>query len=501
MAKKQTIVFLILILLLAVLVRLPGVWWGHKFFGYTYISAPYPDEALSVRVATDQTTGVLGPRTIYPPGLGTQMAALYLLEKTIFVRPPLNLYDIGRLLSVAYGVGQVFLVFLLALRIFRSKRLALLAALFLTLANLHVTYSHICHTDSAGLFFTLASFYLSLKFWEEGQWFDLVLAAFFAGWAWICKFSFIQFLPLLAVSLGKRQRLKNLFLLGACSLGGMALASGLFFGLPKLKVAGDFIRFLFYSFPHYNKLFNVIYVPATIIMGLSLPVFILSLSGFILVISCYRRSLLKKPAFWLFGLPWFIYGLGSFNLCFLPSRFFMPLLPLLCLLAAFTLDRLKKPAVFYTLLIIITTWQVLSLVSAQRYFIWDPRDTAGRWLLKNVPAGTNISIGQYAHVPDKFKTSFILNEKYLVLAGQGYKRYVFFYNRRYPARQEMFHVDRKHQHDIDIPLIFQGKTPYRLLKKFPLIFWTPEQILWQKAGYDPEDLLGDVLIFKKSSEK
>lgn len=508
MDKKQTIYLLFLILLLALLVRLPGVWWGHKFFGNTYISAPYPDEALSVRIATDQLAGALGPRTIYPPGLGSQMTALHLLEKSFFAQPPLNLYDLGRLLSVVYGVGVVFLVFLLARRIFRRDRTALLAAFFMTLANLHVTYSHVCHTDSAALFFTLASFYLALKFWEEEQWFDLALAAFFAGWAWICKFSFIQFLPLLTVALVRRQRWKNILLSGACSLAGMTLASGLFFGLPRLKVARAFIGYLFFRFPHYNRVFNLIYVPVTIIMGLSLPVFVLSLIGFILITERYRWAILRKPAFWLFGLPWLIYGLGSFGLSFSPSRFFLPLLPLFCLLAAYALDRVKKAAVFYFLLVLVIGWQTLGLFGTQRYFIWDPRDLAGRWLLENVPTDTAISIGgPYAQVPDKYKTSLYLDEKYVVLAQQGYKRFLFVNNLslalagRYPTRREMYHVDRKHRHDVDIPLILQGKAPYRLIKKFPLAFWTPEQIIWQKLGYDPEDLIGDALIFERIEEK
>lgn len=74
--------------------------------------------------------------------------------------------------SVIFGVGTVFLVFLLGKELF-SKKIALLASLFIALAPLHVYYSQEARMYSMATFATILSFYFLFK----KNWFGYVLAS------------------------------------------------------------------------------------------------------------------------------------------------------------------------------------------------------------------------------------------------------------------------------------------------------------------------------------
>lgn len=502
--NKKTIFYLLLILLLAAVVRLPGLWWGHGFFGYKYIPALYPDEALNAKAADELVLGQADAKNFSPPALGSQIALFYWLEKTVLGRPLLAYYDLGRLISAAYGLATIVVVFCLARRLGRSDRLGLLAALFLSLANLHITYSHIAHTDSTALFFVSLSFLFSLKYWQEGDWSDLAVASFAAGVGWIAKFSNIQFWPLFLILLLRPARLKNLFLVLAASAGGMAVFSGLNYPWFKMVKALGFIHHNLTFFRDYNRLFNLVFVPAELLVGLGLPVFALAAAGLVRLLFRQRGRLWRDYRFWLLGFPLLIFCLQSFAFTLVPARYFLPLLPALAILAAYALLQVKRPAVFWTVLAAILVWQALAVAGVQRYFVRDPRDAAGRWLLANVPTDKIISKSQYAFVPDEFRSSDFLDEEYLVLAEQGYRKYLFVNNLspllagRYPVKKELYHPDTYHDHDQVMPRLFQGLLPYRVVKRFPLVFWTPEQTLWRRLGYVPDDLLGDVLIWQRT---
>lgn len=502
--NKKTIFYLVLILLLAAAVRLPGLWWGHDFFGSKYIPALYPDEALNAKVADELVAGQSDPKNFSPPALGSQIALLYWLEKALLGQPLLAYYDLGRLLSAAYGLATVAVVFFLGRRLGRSDRLGLLAALFLALANTHITYSHIAHTDSTALFFVSLSFLFSLKYWQEGDWSDLAVASFAAGAGWVAKFSNIQFWPLLLIILLRPAKLKNLFLVLAASAGGMAVLSGLNYPWFKMVRALGFIHHNITFFRDYNRLINLVFIPAQLLVGLGLPLFALAVVGLFLLAKRCGRRLWRDPRFWLLGFPLLVFCLQSFTFTLVPARYFLPLAPALAILAAYALCQVKRPAVFWSLLSAIIVWQSLAVAGVQRYFVRDPRDSAGRWLLANVDRNTVISKSQYAFVPDEFPVSDFLDQEYLVLAEQGYRKYLFVNNLspklagRLPTKRELYHPDLKHRHQLVIPPLLQGQLPYRLVKDFPLTFWTPEQIAWRKLGYVPDDLLGDALIWQKT---
>jgi len=91
-----------------------------------------------------------------------------------------QVYLVGRFTSVLFGVGNVFLVYLIAQRMY-SKKVGLLAALFLSFSLLHVRYSRVIRPDIPMAFLITLSFLFIYLIYEKGKTRDYVLAAIFTG--------------------------------------------------------------------------------------------------------------------------------------------------------------------------------------------------------------------------------------------------------------------------------------------------------------------------------
>jgi len=91
-----------------------------------------------------------------------------------------QVYLVGRFTTVLFGVGNVLLVYLVAKRMY-SKKVGLLAALFLSFSLLHVRYSRVIRPDIPMAFFVTLSFLFIYLIYEKGKTRDYVLAAIFTG--------------------------------------------------------------------------------------------------------------------------------------------------------------------------------------------------------------------------------------------------------------------------------------------------------------------------------
>ena len=94
----------------------------------------------------------------------------------------------ARLLSATAGVASVFVLFRVARRLF-GERTALVAALFLALAFLHVRDSHFGVPDTMATLFVLVAFLFIVRFWETSRRRDLVISAVAAGLAASTKYN------------------------------------------------------------------------------------------------------------------------------------------------------------------------------------------------------------------------------------------------------------------------------------------------------------------------
>ncbi len=159
---------LLAILVLALALRLRGVAYGLP---YSFVNA---DESTVIPKAFQAARGHLDPQFFYYPSLYFYLTgALYLLAapvwwllgngnfltQTSFVVDAGPYFLLGRLLSVAMGTASVYLVYRLGRYAF-GRPAGLLAALFLTVAPLHVAYSHMAVTDVTAVAFSLLALVL-----------------------------------------------------------------------------------------------------------------------------------------------------------------------------------------------------------------------------------------------------------------------------------------------------------------------------------------------------
>ena len=115
-----------------------------------------------------------------------------------------NMYDltiIGRVISALFDTGTVFVVFLIARRLF-NERAGLLAALFTAFAVLHIQLAHFYTTEAMLTFFSCLSFLFVVRLSEGGRRRDAVLAGAFFGLALASKFSAAPMLAGFAVGVG-----------------------------------------------------------------------------------------------------------------------------------------------------------------------------------------------------------------------------------------------------------------------------------------------------------
>jgi len=95
---------------------------------------------------------------------------------------------VGRGLSALADVGTVFIVFLLATRLY-SRKVGILASLLVALAVLHIQLSHFYAVDTYLTFFIVTSVYFMARLIQEGRLRNSLLAGAFIGLALASKIS------------------------------------------------------------------------------------------------------------------------------------------------------------------------------------------------------------------------------------------------------------------------------------------------------------------------
>ena len=159
---------LLAVLVLAAALRLKGITYGLP---YSFVNT---DESIVVPKAFQAARGHLNPQFFFYPSLYFYLvAAVYILATpvwwllghgsflgtTSFVTDPGPYFLLGRLLSVAMGTASVYLVYRLGRDAF-GRRTGLVAALLLSVAPLHVAYSHMAVTDVTAVALSLLALVL-----------------------------------------------------------------------------------------------------------------------------------------------------------------------------------------------------------------------------------------------------------------------------------------------------------------------------------------------------
>ncbi|MGZ4199071.1 MAG: glycosyltransferase family 39 protein [Thermoleophilia bacterium] len=413
------------ILAYALYLRLHGITWGLPF---AYLD---PDEGVIVREAFRIASGHPNPEFfLYPSGLFNIVALVYVaiafvwhpgvglsfLSQGSFVVHPAPYLLAARLLVVAVGVVSVYLMYVLGTKAF-SRPVGLLAALFLAVVPLHVTYSHYAVTDVPATAFSLVALLLFVRAAREGSLRLLSAGAFVAGVAASTKYNFGMLLVPAAVAgwyvlgplRGRENGLRELVRLAARRIvAPMAAAFFLltpFALLDPIHFVSDFykqneiVRRGWLGFEHAGNgyWYNVnVNLPSS----LGVVLFVLCIGG--LAWSLYRRrrvDLVLAPYVVVYYL--YVSGWAALN-----DRYLLPIVPVLVLLAArfamglgrlrFVRRRLLAPAVAGLLIVAFALPLSASIAYDRALTGPDVRSIAKEWVETHIKPGSTVAVEPYS---------------------------------------------------------------------------------------------------------
>ncbi|HWN82879.1 MAG TPA: glycosyltransferase family 39 protein, partial [Candidatus Udaeobacter sp.] len=410
---------LFLIVLTGALVRLHGV-----DFGLPHLYDP--DEDWFVATAREMlvdrepnprwfghpgTTVIYFLAALYGAGhwIGRRFGAVPEDLRAFFNHYQSEIYLGGRLLSVACAVATILLVYAVAARLFRSRPIGLLAAALIAVSPLHVMYSRVIRTDIQATLLVLAVFWFLIDVVERGRWRSVCLAGLATGIAIATKYpaALIGCTALVAMGFAPGS-LRRRLALGAGYLG--AAVAGLFIASPYLFL--DFqtafedltIEAPSWVLSHAGAGFLADlgwYLGYPCALALSAGGILLAAGGAVL---CLRE---RSPSRWL---------LLSFPPVFLPflaalplrvRHWILPLVPFLCMLAAYALYEglryVRRRAALE-----LEVWPVfmvmavtLPLAKADVLFnrqleLPDTRTLAADWILAHIPPGRTLVVEAWA---------------------------------------------------------------------------------------------------------
>lgn len=506
---SRSAAWLALILLLGAAARVPGLFWGYRLFGTEAMSL-IPDEPF---YSFGQET-----TTPYPRGLRTDVRLLALALQGVGLTDLTHGADwellAGRLVSLVYGLLTLVVLFRLARTFFKDEKIGLLAAFFLALADLHVTYSHIGVPDSAATFWfaaALASAYTAL---ERGSRRAFLLSAVSTGAAAAMRFQLMSLIPLVWWVARSGRRVRDGLLLAITVSVSFLLFNGLAFDPPATLLR--FWHLALRGEPNLERLSLPLVYLWVILVGVGLPVFLLAGYG-VLRFARVKRGALRgwRDLVTDNQIPICLAALGAFlqlvSAMAWAHRHAVVLIPFVAMLAAYgftqlphrVLGRLPARVTAGGLLALVGLYLAVQVASVQAYFVDDPLEKAGRWLRARVPPGELLSTSA-APVPPEYPTTAEWKANYLVLSARGYRRYLFKnflpsrLTGRFPGVEEVWGGNPKDARRIYE--LFTGQLPYRLVKKIRLRFYTPELLLTEALWYPPPHV-DEALIYERRRER
>ncbi len=216
MKNEQEKYFLPAILLLALGLRL-------HFLGFLYPYFEFNDEVDLVRPALHiLRTGDLNPHffsygsfpiywstLLFLPALfvywlvsGTGISFHLFLASFDYQQGGMFLFYLGRLTSVLFGVGSVYLVYRLGKELL-DRRAGWLAALFLAVCPFHIYFSQLYKVDASFLFWFLLVIFFSVRIYREGGWKNYLGAGLFLGLVLSTRYNFVAFILILSAALAR----------------------------------------------------------------------------------------------------------------------------------------------------------------------------------------------------------------------------------------------------------------------------------------------------------
>lgn len=497
----------------AALVRLPGVAWGVNWpDGFT---THHPDEWTHVRSADTIISPLVDHGEIrYPRATGALVAAPFLAWYAAhgqFGGPRIHIpwtIGLGRLLSVAFGVATVLLVFVIG-RDTMGDRVGVLASWLMALGGLHVSYSHMFVADVPAVAMTLLAVWLlwrDLTASEPGDDEALRWAAFAAGAAFALKLFFFA-VPALIYAIGvRRPRLRRAVHAAVFGAAGMAIPS-LGFDTPATfyyTLAGGINAP--HDFDRWNgALLYLVQLPSI----LSAPFLVVAVVGLVLLARrlVIAPAPLRRHALVVFGTPPALAVLLVLVKLDHFPRHLLVLIPWAALAGGWCLARwiewfARANRSAALILVPVLLWMAAFVVDAERFFIFEPRNDASRWLTANVPEGSSVYWNW--HVPPRgFKNLRWQVEgdpDVLVVEMHEANHYLSGIDWRdtYPADPKLVFDGRTPERLEAMQSLFRGTSSYTEVARFQDAYVMPEyRVTNRLLGDRSRSMISEVVIFKR----
>ncbi|MFH2070841.1 MAG: glycosyltransferase family 39 protein [Elusimicrobiota bacterium] len=414
----------------AIAVRLWGINWGLPL-RYAHI-----DESVVIFYAFRFFTGDLNPHVFFDyPTLflylifgamsvyffaGNLMGFFPSLEQfagKYFHGDISDIYVLARLVSVAFAVATVYLVYRLGKLVY-SEKTGVLAAVFMAFNCLHVLHSHYATVDVAALFMVLLSVFFMVKYFTGDNTKDFLIACFALGLAVATKYYPVIFSVILfvVIPLLKKTRLSKR-MLSIYAAGMVLVIAGFFAGCPYALL--DYKSFL--------SRFTTIFVNVVLPERLSIPgqlyligrhVFtgvgpVLSVAFLVSMLFYFKTSVdvLLFSFFLLYVV--FISGWRSIG-----AHYLFPLYPFMFIITARGMEYVSRKTHrhVYTAVAAIFLMTALPCIIHTGYVLTreDTRRVAYGWVKENVPAGSRIL--RFPYTPE-----FSPSDNYVVKVDWEYK--------------------------------------------------------------------------------
>ena len=332
----------------------------------------------------------------------------------------------SRLWGVFFGTGSVYLTYLITIKLFRRKTIALLSAAALAIMPLHVRNSHYALADMPQVFFFALSFLTSFLMYEKQKTKYYLLAGLAAGFATSLKYFPMPLLPFLIFHLltGKKNWLSRNFFSAL-----LAIFVGYWAGMPYLFVHfNEIIGFIPYALTWYGpdkleaekSIFEKLLPHSVHAYHLKflwkdalLPIpFIASLSGLI-----YGLRKFAKPTLLVLIIPLANSIFIFFYVKQIYEQLSMPMLPFLSVfigLCAYALVSIKKIKKIFLIAAVILILYIPSFIASAKASLACATPIneyqSRQWVRENIPPESNFAFEPGSRLPIDMKMNWILSE-------------------------------------------------------------------------------------------
>ena len=327
-----------------------------------------------------------------------------------FLTDPAPFYLLGRLfLGAAFGTATVLAVHRLGR--FFSGTCAVLAALFLAVDFLHVQHSHYIYMDIALTLATTLLFCSMLEGLGRPSWKNAAAQGLLFGWAVAAKYTAVYFFPVIALAFflaegRSAEKIKRTALAGALSVAAYAAISPYSFldwsnFISQVKGQSGARGF---SGPFHHLTYSLaggvgILFLLTAAAGLALLLKERDKKGFVLAAGAVLYYLVN------------VFFSQSF------ARYMMPLVPVLCVTAAFAVERILKngrnrPVKYAFLALMLLEMLVPTVYSDYLFTTEDTRTECLRWFDENAAGGSGVAVDNRFFGPRLTQSAEQIREKY-----------------------------------------------------------------------------------------